>query len=318
MKQIGLIIDGDQYTAIFNDTLETFPFSKDHSSFHELMECVTDSDRDGFLELYNITNSIQESLDVGDYGLSIRNGAVYLNGEEVNGEICDKIVQFYKEGLDYKFLVNFLVRLKRNPSKTSVDQLFKFLQNKHLAIAPDGRFWAYKSVRSSYKDKYSNSIDNSVGSVCEVDRNKVDDNSSNHCSHGLHVGALEYAGPGGWYNSLNDRVMIVAVDPADAVSVPTDHSFQKLRVCKYEVVGEYMAPLATVEREVSSARSTYELSVDDLSVGDQIEISVYGEDYEGQVSVLEEDYLELIGRDADGVYDAFEFDLDDIDSVRYL
>jgi hypothetical protein len=33
--------------------------------------------------------------------------------------------------------------------------------------------------------------------------------------------------------------MIVEINPADVVSIPTDCQFQKLRTCKYKVVGEY-------------------------------------------------------------------------------
>ena len=33
--------------------------------------------------------------------------------------------------------------------------------------------------------------------------------------------------------------MIVRFNPKDAVSVPTDCECQKLRVCKYEVIGEF-------------------------------------------------------------------------------
>jgi hypothetical protein len=54
---------------------------------------------------------------------------------------------------------------------------------------------------------------------------------------------LEYAGPGGWYHRSDDVVVIVKVNPRDAVSVPIDHSAQKLRVCRYEVVGVYDRPL---------------------------------------------------------------------------
>jgi broad specificity phosphatase PhoE len=33
--------------------------------------------------------------------------------------------------------------------------------------------------------------------------------------------------------------MICKIDPADVVSVPLDSEHQKVRCCKYEVVGEY-------------------------------------------------------------------------------
>ena len=34
-------------------------------------------------------------------------------------------------------------------------------------------------------------------------------------------------------------MMLVEINPADVVSIPTDCQFQKLRTCKYKVVGEY-------------------------------------------------------------------------------
>jgi hypothetical protein len=35
------------------------------------------------------------------------------------------------------------------------------------------------------------------------------------------------------------HLMLVEINPADVVSIPTDCQFQKLRTCKYKVVGEY-------------------------------------------------------------------------------
>jgi acyl carrier protein len=53
----------------------------------------------------------------------------------------------------------------------------------------------------------------------------------------LHVGSLEYAK--GW----GQRVVLVEVDPADVVSVPSECSCQKLRCCKYVVLAEYTGPM---------------------------------------------------------------------------
>ena len=63
----------------------------------------------------------------------------------------------------------------------------------------------------------------------------MDDNKDRHCSHGLHIGSYDYAD--GWAGS-DGRLLLVEFDPQDAVSVPTDCSFQKLRVCKYTVVAD--------------------------------------------------------------------------------
>ena len=55
----------------------------------------------------------------------------------------------------------------------------------------------------------------------------------------VYVGCLKYSGPGGWYNSYDNKVVIVKVNPRDAVKRTKDHNATKLRVCKYEVVGLY-------------------------------------------------------------------------------
>ena len=85
-------------------------------------------------------------------------------------------------------------------------------------------------------------FDNSVGQVCEMPRSKVDDNRSVGCSAGLHVGALDYVASYG-SPEAEDNIIIVKINPRDAVSVPTDSSHQKLRTCRYEVVGLYEGEL---------------------------------------------------------------------------
>jgi hypothetical protein len=85
-------------------------------------------------------------------------------------------------------------------------------------------------------------FDNSVGQVCEMPRSKVDDNRNMGCSAGLHVGALDYVASYGSPDA-EDNIIIVKVNPRDAVSVPTDSSHQKLRTCRYEVVGLYEGEL---------------------------------------------------------------------------
>jgi hypothetical protein len=71
-------------------------------------------------------------------------------------------------------------------------------------------------------------------------RNKVDDNKEVGCSYGFHAGTLEYASD---FASDSDKLVVVEIDPADVVSIPTDCNFQKLRTCRYKVVAEYEKPL---------------------------------------------------------------------------
>ena len=75
--------------------------------------------------------------------------------------------------------------------------------------------------------------------MIEVERNGVCDDKNIGCSSGLHAGSVQYAtdfGAGG-------KVVLVEINPADVVSVPEDCNCQKLRACKYKVVGEYEIPL---------------------------------------------------------------------------
>ena len=73
-------------------------------------------------------------------------------------------------------------------------------------------------------------------------RSKVDDDRGRGCSYGLHAGALNYVAG---YGSLEsgDKIVIVKINPKDVVSVPSDCNYEKLRTCRYEVVGEYQGEL---------------------------------------------------------------------------
>jgi hypothetical protein len=123
--------------------------------------------------------------------------------------------------------------LMNNPSKRAVDELYRFLEKNNLPITPDGHFLAYKKVRENYMDCHSGTFDNSVGKVCEMERNHVDDDKDRTCSTGLHFCSQEYLKSFG-----GERTMIVKVNPRDVVSIPSDYNDSKGRACRYEVVGE--------------------------------------------------------------------------------
>lgn len=220
-------------------------FNKNHINYDLLIKAIDSGDNDNFIKYYDVGKGLQKSIDTHvidkDIRLSVKNGQVVCNGEVVNNFVCDRILEAFRTNGVYKNLVNFLKKLLNNPSRRAIEQLYSFLEHKGLPITDDGDFIAWKSVNQDYLDKYSETINNSIGSIVEIARNKVDDDYNNECSHGLHVGCLEYSGPGGWYNRPSDKVLAVKVNPQDAVAVPADHNFTKLRVCRYEVIGEYKA-----------------------------------------------------------------------------
>jgi hypothetical protein len=69
-----------------------------------------------------------------------------------------------------------------------------------------------------------------------MERMNVDDDPNHTCSAGLHFCAYSYLSSYG--SSGNDKVMLVKVNPADVVSIPTDYNNAKARCCRYEVVQE--------------------------------------------------------------------------------
>jgi hypothetical protein len=77
-------------------------------------------------------------------------------------------------------------------------------------------------------------------------RNKVDDNKEVGCSYGFHAGTLEYARG---FRPCNGKLVVVEINPADVVSIPTDCECQKLRTCKYKVHSEYEVPLEDLAYE---------------------------------------------------------------------
>jgi hypothetical protein len=78
-------------------------------------------------------------------------------------------------------------------------------------------------------------MDNSPGTVVEMERNQVDDNKDQTCSTGLHFCGLSYLDH---FGGSDSRVVIVKIDPADVVSIPSDYNGAKGRACRYEVIGE--------------------------------------------------------------------------------
>jgi hypothetical protein len=258
----GKILVGN--TLIVNVNGKSHTVTIEHPNYANLLECFKNDDAEGFIANLQVEKQLEKYVDDPHGKVTVRDGEVYYNGELLDNAITDTIKTMMRFNIDFEYMLKFLERVMTSCSYRVKTELFNFLQACGLTITDDGCFLAYKTVKSDYMDKYTGTIDNSIGSsIPRMDRSDVDDDCSNACSHGYHVGALAYAGPGGWYNKTNDKVMICKVAPEDVVSVPKDASFQKLRCCYYEVVDEYKAEL---EKKVYSGEQNmvYETSYDNL------------------------------------------------------
>lgn len=237
--------DGDLIATIDN---MSYHVTKDHPMYDRLFDAYKDGDADDFVNLVNVKQCMETYVGstpdkTQTTGLVIDGERVFYDGIELNNSVVETIRNMMYAGLDIQPMLKFLERAIKSNSKRVVDELFKFLQVCKLTITEDGCFLAYKSVRSDYRDKYTGKFDNSVGAENRMPRFNVDDNCAIACSHGFHVGALPYAGPGGYYNSYGDVVLICKIAPEDVISVPLDSSCQKLRTCAYTVVGEFKGEL---------------------------------------------------------------------------
>jgi hypothetical protein len=214
-----------------------------HSSepyFHEVLDCVL-----GGGEIADV-NEVIENFHVDDIvdlsdRVTIENGQLLLDEDPVPGTLAATITRYRNEGRPFMGLVRFLERLDANPSRRSREQLFNWTSRHDLEIDEDGYLIGYKGVTteltsishgSAFVDDvlHDGAIPNQVGSVVSMPREDVQDDPTITCSFGLHVGNKEYA------DSFGRVTLVVKVDPADVVSVPTDYAGQKMRCCRYEVV----------------------------------------------------------------------------------
>lgn len=165
----------------------------------------------------------------------VEGGSVTLNGVPVTGVLVDKIISFAEKELPVEPLINFLIRIEKNPSYKSRQALFGFLEKYNAPITKEGKFVAWKNVRSDFTDIHSGTFDNSPGSVVTMPRNMVDDDNNRTCSAGLHACASVYLKS---FYVNGGKTIAVEIDPQDVVAIPTDYNSAKMRVCKYKVLQE--------------------------------------------------------------------------------
>lgn len=214
------------------------PVDTAHGNYDAIKNAIIACQWDIIPNLINIKEqveaAIQSSATAGK--VTIENGEVFYNNKAIHNTLTERIIDMARQGFDIGYMVKFLENLMKNPSYRAVNELYGFLESGSIPITENGTFLAYKKIRNDWTDIHSGTFDNSIGAVCEMPRNMVDEDSSRTCSAGLHVCSYDYLAH--FSRDNDDRVVICEINPADVVSIPADYNNTKMRVCKYTVIGE--------------------------------------------------------------------------------
>ena len=222
------LIQGSNIVVVIGNKSHTI--SKTHITYNKVLEAIKAGDWDS---LPDIIEPKKVVLNYGAGNVSIKGETLYWKGKELNTGLSVRMIQMLQDGFPIEPMVNFMENLYSNPSHRAVTELYGFLEKNNLPITPDGHFLAYKKVRANFFDVHSGTMDNSIGNVVEMERHEVNDNKDQTCSTGLHFCGMSYLSCFG-----GDRTVIVKVNPADVVSIPSDYNDAKGRACRYEVIGE--------------------------------------------------------------------------------
>jgi hypothetical protein len=222
------LIQGNNIVVVIDNKPHTI--NKTHITYQRVVDAIKAGDWDTVKDVIEPKKVV---LDYGQGNVAVQGDKLFWKGEEMHNALSNRMIQMLQDGFPIEPMIQFMENLMQNPSKRAVTELYGFLEKNSLPITPDGHFLAYKKVKNDYKDCYTGTMNNSVGSVVEMERNRVDDDQNRTCSTGLHFCSRDYLNHFG-----GERVVIVKINPRDVVSIPNDYNDSKGRACRYEVVDE--------------------------------------------------------------------------------
>jgi hypothetical protein len=251
------LIQGSNIVVVIDNKSHTV--TKSHMAYEKIKEAIRVGDWE---TVRGIVDPVKTVLNYGAGHVSVQGEKVFWKGQLMNNGLTRRMLQMYEEGFPIEPLVRFMENLMQNPSFRAVNELYGFLEKNNLPITPDGHFLAYKKVRDDYLDVHSGTTPNRLAdtwtveelasmpitagaknevqisvvdgvTVVEMPRNAVNDDQNNTCSEGLHFCSEYYLSHFG-----GARTVILKINPADVVSIPTDYNNSKGRTCRYAVVGE--------------------------------------------------------------------------------
>lgn len=236
---VNIVINGEVVNADYT-----------HPSFKEIIAACLAEDFEKAINLANTGKTI-EKWSLGAF--EFKNGKLYYCGEALHGSLIEKIVKSIQEGdQNVNKYVFFLEDALRN-DKNSYNEMWDFIKHNDIKIHDNGAIIGYKKVTvgsdGKLYDSYTNTVPNDPGTLVQMPRHLVNDNKSETCSYGLHVGSIDYV-----RNFSGNQIVKVLVAPAMVVSVPTDYNGQKMRCAEYFVLETLDYDMNTVVQETNCLR----------------------------------------------------------------
>ncbi len=245
-RSITLLVDNVPYTV-----------NSDQLKFSEILEAIKQGDWQTVRMLVSPKKVISNYLGTH---FKVENGQIWYFQNRLHHSLEARLFKMFNEGFDIQPLVNFVQNLYENQSTKAISELFLFLQDNDLPITPDGCFLAYKRVNSRYfdchTDRFANYPPSKIpesfvdyapnydawikrtveGLEVNMMRTAVNSDREQVCSSGLHFCSLGYLSH--FEPEIENKTVILKINPADVVSIPKDYDNSKGRCCKYVVIGE--------------------------------------------------------------------------------
>ncbi|TQV62843.1 MAG: hypothetical protein FNT15_05550 [Sulfurovum sp.] len=217
---------------------------KSHPNFSTVVDLLTRNavnDVASFFELMEPMREYNKAVAASQFTMN-NEGCVFLDIEgfpfQLAPELANEVLRIYRSAGDLTALEAFVRKLAQNPDKEVHAQLYSFIQVCGLALTSTGDFLAYKNVKDNFFDIYTGTMDNSPGKWVEMPRFAVEKNPHRTCSAGLHFAAWGYLSHYGY----GQKTVIVRINPADVVSIPSDYNNMKGRAYRYFIVKEVEQP----------------------------------------------------------------------------
>lgn len=283
---VTVVHDGEIYQALANQ----------HPSFNLILERLNRNGQDtSVIALFDVQKALNNEFRRLSERVVLRGGKVLFDGDELHNGVTKQILRLVEENAVDRLnaFVKFTEKVMTNPQEHSRNQLFNWLDRYDFTITDDGDIVGYKGCASTAagpastrsapesdgvtrngKPVIDQPVVNLPGDVIEMPRSKVVWDPKQGCRNGLHVGTYAYA------KSFASVLLEVHFNPRDVVSVPTDCGEQKIRTCRYTVVGPVseqhktaVLPKAQVETPVKEKDT--EFTDDVIRKGDTVRLTHY-------------------------------------------